>query len=68
MPMNGAYPTSLWLSGEFVADTHSIVLQPDLPPGDYTLKVGLYYAETGARLTTTDHQDAIVLDRIRVTR
>ncbi len=46
-PANGAYPTSLWDPGEIIVDEHAI---GDLPPGHYTLQVGLYQPETGERL------------------
>ncbi len=46
-PANGAYPTSLWDPGEIVVDAHIL---PDLPPGRYTLQVGLYNPITAERL------------------
>jgi hypothetical protein len=49
-PRGGAYPTSLWVPGEFVPDTYTF----DLPPGTYTFNVGLYLSETGARLPVFD--------------
>jgi hypothetical protein len=45
-PQAGAYPTSLWQPGEYVRDDYTF----DLPPGDYTVVLGLYLPETGARL------------------
>jgi hypothetical protein len=50
MPRGGAYPTSRWLAGEVVTDTYAIALPGDTPPGEYPIEVGLYRAETGARL------------------
>jgi hypothetical protein len=67
MPRSGAYPTSRWLPGEFVADTHTLALPPDLPPGEYALQVGLYHAETGARLAASTG-DEIALESITITR
>jgi hypothetical protein len=49
-PVNGAYPTTLWLPGEIIADPYLIHLPPDLPPGDYALETGFYVAENGLRL------------------
>ena len=43
----GIYPTSLWDVSEIIVDEHEI---SDLPPGRYTLQVGLYRPETGKRL------------------
>ncbi len=50
MPRGGSYPTSRWRPGEVVTDPYAIALPPDLPPGEYPVEVGLYRAETGARL------------------
>jgi hypothetical protein len=33
-----------------VTDTYAIALPGDTPPGEYPIEVGLYRAETGARL------------------
>ncbi|MFQ5612667.1 MAG: hypothetical protein ACE5H9_11100, partial [Anaerolineae bacterium] len=49
-PAQGAYPTSLWDAGEIIADEREIVLPGDLPPGCYTLLVGLYRPDSGERL------------------
>ena len=53
-PTSGRYPTSVWDAGEFIADLHTLPLAPDLPAGDYTLLIGLYYPGTGQRLSTVD--------------
>jgi hypothetical protein len=49
-PQNGAYPTSIWDKGEIVQDRHILALPPDLAPGDYRVKIGLYLQPTGVRL------------------
>jgi len=49
-PVDGTYRTSLWLTGEVVADLHEIAIHPDAPPGEYWIEVGMYVADTGARL------------------
>ncbi|MCL4302806.1 MAG: hypothetical protein KJ077_44370, partial [Anaerolineae bacterium] len=49
-PLNGAYPTSLWDSGEIIADTVTIPLPADIPAGTYQLVAGLYDFNTGQRL------------------
>ena len=53
-PAAGAYPTSLWETGEIVIDRHAL---PDLPPGRYELKVGLYRPDTGERLPVAGSPD-----------
>jgi hypothetical protein len=35
-------PTTRWLPGELVPDTHSLALPPDLPPGRYNLWADMY--------------------------
>ncbi|MBK8899856.1 MAG: glycosyltransferase family 39 protein [Anaerolineaceae bacterium] len=50
-PGNGRLPTSMWLPGETVADSHPLTL----PTGKaYTLAVGVYDWQTGQRLPVTD--------------
>ncbi len=52
-PLGGDYPTSLWASGEIVADERLISVEA-LPPGTYDLHVGMYLLETGERLPAFD--------------
>jgi 4-amino-4-deoxy-L-arabinose transferase-like glycosyltransferase len=63
-PVNGTYPTTLWQPGEFVSDTYTLALPPDLPQGDYVLEVGLYLAETGTRLPVIGDGDRVVLETV----
>ncbi|RLT44586.1 MAG: hypothetical protein DWI57_03125 [Chloroflexi bacterium] len=49
-PLDGLYPTSLWLPGQTIADTHTLLTQPNLPPGEYRIVTGLYRPENGERL------------------
>mgnify|MGYP005855195543 CR=1 FL=1 len=49
-PSGGNYPTSAWLPGEYVSDRRTILL-PGIPSAQpFTVKVGLYDAETLERL------------------
>jgi hypothetical protein len=41
-PQGGLMPTVVWRPGEVIIDRHGITLPDDLPPGDYTLIVGIY--------------------------
>ena len=50
-PVGGFSPTSRWRSGELIIDTRRIVLPPEIAPGVYGLKVGLYEAATMTNLT-----------------
>jgi hypothetical protein len=67
-PVDGTYPTTLWWPGEFVKDTFAIPLPPDLPPGDYALRVGMYVAETGTRLPVAGNGDYVVLAQVNLSR
>ncbi|MFQ5578419.1 MAG: hypothetical protein ACE5G8_15665, partial [Anaerolineae bacterium] len=58
-PDGGAYPTSLWAEGEYVAETVVLPLDAPLPAGTYTLRAGLYNPATGQRLANDRHQDHI---------
>ena len=53
IPGNGRFPTRAWQPGITIPDTHTILLPPDMPNGEYTLKVGLYDPDTGQRLAAT---------------
>ncbi len=70
-PQAGTYPTSLWQPGSFIVDRYGIALPPTLPPGTYTLKMGLYRL-TGERLPVfaadgTPLGDAMILRQVQVT-
>lgn len=49
-PLNGWYPTSWWLSGEIVADPHTLTIPTTIPPGTYHLVVGWYDLLANTRL------------------
>jgi 4-amino-4-deoxy-L-arabinose transferase-like glycosyltransferase len=66
-PVGGAYPTTLWVAGEVVADVYEIPVRADAAPGVHRLEVGMYVAETGARLPIAGaSDDAIVLQAVAV--
>ena len=49
-PVNNYYPTSLWQTQDIISDTHTVILPADIPPGNYTLSIGLYLLSSGQRL------------------
>ena len=49
-PLRGIRPTSDWEIGLLVEDPYEIPLPPGVPPGDYTLSVGMYDPATLERL------------------
>lgn len=57
IPANWTRPTTGWLPGEYVVDTHALTLPAELPPGSLWLRVGLYDPQTGARLRTNDGEE-----------
>ena len=59
-------PTSGWPVGETVEDRHGLSLPADLPPGDYSLIVGLYTPADGARLLAADGADHIALTTVQI--
>jgi hypothetical protein len=56
-PVNNFYPTSMWLTGEWIDDAHNITL----PDGAVTMQIGLYDPDTGTRLPRVDGRDAVDL-------
>jgi 4-amino-4-deoxy-L-arabinose transferase-like glycosyltransferase len=42
IPQQGQYPMPLWAAGDWLRDMHPLDVPPDLPPGTYRLRVGLY--------------------------
>jgi len=59
-----SYPTSLWPAGVRMRNRFSMRLPPDLPPGDYRLRVGLY--DDAGRLPLSSGGDAIDLATIAI--
>jgi hypothetical protein len=44
IPASGARPTTGWVPGEVVRDEYQLAVDPQAPPGDYVIEVGLYDA------------------------
>jgi hypothetical protein len=64
-PLNGALPLTLWTPGDWHADAHTLQLPPDLEPGRYELRIGLYRAETdGRRSAVWDREGALIGDYV----
>ena len=49
-PANNTLPTNIWVAGEYIEDVHVLEVSPDVPPGTYRVRVGLYDPNTWARL------------------
>ena len=50
-PRSGGYPTLAWQAGEGIVDAHRL---PEVPAGNYTIKIGVYDAVTQMRFDITD--------------
>jgi hypothetical protein len=49
-PLEGAYPTSLWVKGDVVRDDHRLEVDDGSASGTCTLSIGMYNSTTGERL------------------
>ncbi len=49
-PAGGSLPTDVWVRGEYIEDVHPLTLPADVPPGSYTIRLGLYDPATGERV------------------
>jgi len=65
-PGDGLLPTSIWEPGQVLTDRTGVQLPADLPPGRYTLIVGLYHVATVERLPVSTGGDLLVLCDIEV--
>jgi hypothetical protein len=63
-PVDGFYPTTQWVSGQFVRDQYDLLISPDAPPGQYRIEVGMYLADSGERLAVLDENGLAVDDKI----
>ncbi len=65
-PVEGSRPTTRWVPGEVVVDTHAVPIPADLPPGEYVVEVGMYDAEMAGlpRLPVLGPQDKGQTDRV----
>jgi hypothetical protein len=56
MPRYNTYPTTDWPVAERTDDAPIVPLPQDLPPGEYTIALGMYYWGTGERLPAYTRQ------------
>lgn len=50
IPGGGEAPTTSWVEGEVITDQYELVVDPEAPPGQYVIEIGMYDATTGERL------------------
>jgi hypothetical protein len=74
-PLGGSYPTFLWipkwLEGQVIDDRYTVVLDPQTPPGEYWIEVGMYGIATTRRVPIFDQElnltgDRVIVGNIRV--
>jgi len=74
-PLGGSYPAFLWipkwLEGQVIDDRYTVVLDPQTPPGEYWIEVGMYGIATIRRVPIFDQKlnltgDRVILESIRV--
>ncbi|HUW96923.1 MAG TPA: hypothetical protein VMW58_14160, partial [Anaerolineae bacterium] len=65
-PLGGARPTTGWVPQEYLRDDYQLVVEPDAPPGDYVIEVGMYDASTPdfQRLPRIDDDGDVLDNRI----
>jgi hypothetical protein len=64
-PADSLRPTTGWQKGEQIQDNYGIAIPQDLPPGDYTLEIGMYVGER--RGVFDGKADHLVLGQVQVT-
>jgi hypothetical protein len=70
-PGNGAFPTSSWLPGEVVTDSHLVPIEPGADPGISGIGVGMYRPVTGQRLPVTvggqpQPDDVLIITQVEI--
>jgi hypothetical protein len=65
-PWQGRFPTSSWRAGTLVVDVHDLALPAGLPPGEYTLAVGMFDPASGAHPPMS--LDGRALDQVPVAK
>ncbi len=60
----GDYPTTRWPLDRYVTDPHSLIIPPGTPPGEYTLRVGLWNHLTGVRQLVLEPDGTILGDSV----
>lgn len=63
-PWQGDLPTSRWRVNEPIADGVIVHLEPNVPPGEYRLLIGLYDLATMQRLSIVDARGQPFADKV----
>lgn len=68
-PFSGLYATNLWSVGESLRDRHPFTIPAKLPPGKYSIEIGMYLPSNGTRLTIAvgaENADKLTLTAVDV--
>jgi mannosyltransferase len=69
-PGGGAKITTVWERGDRILDNYGLPILPATPPGQYTIKIGMYGLTDGQRLQVVENgqllADHIILQPVRV--
>jgi hypothetical protein len=58
IPGGGLYDMTSWQPGKPVIDHFAVAIPPDTPPGELTIRVGIYRPDNGLRLRVVDAANA----------
>jgi hypothetical protein len=65
--LRGEYPLRLWRPGDFIADAHEFVLEPNFGPGWYNVYFGLFSGSRRLEVKRGAHEDdRVQAGKIRV--
>ena len=57
-------PMSRWQPEQVIPDAH--MFEPPLPPGDYTVRLGLYDWQTLERLPLVNGEDSVIIGQVQI--
>ncbi len=63
-PRGGEAPTTSWVPGEIIADEYEIVVDPQAPPAECLIEIGMYDPSTMERLSVIDAGGEVQADRL----
>lgn len=59
-PVSDLRITTTWRIDEIIADNYGVFIEPGTPPGEYTIAIGMYRADNGARLQIGESDHLVV--------
>ncbi|MFQ6001032.1 MAG: glycosyltransferase family 39 protein, partial [Anaerolineae bacterium] len=68
LPVEGSRPTAGWVTGEIIRDEYQIVLEREIPAGEYLLTAGMYNPVSGERLPVLIEEERVRGDWITLVR